>query len=341
MRVTRLVSENKVWDEFVRGAQGGSIFHTTKWKRVIERVFGFHSHYLAVSDGDRMVGCLPLFFVKNLIAGRALLSVPFGVEGGICASTDEASQLLFAEARTLADDLRADYVEFRHAHHSPLSLPLKELYVTFERELFPDLDKNMEAIPRKQRRMVRQGEKAGLRSTLEGIEGLNGFYDIYAESVRNLGTPVFPYRYFEAVMEELAAEAKILTVWYEGIRVGAVLTFFYGDRVMPFYGGALKAYRAHAVNDFMYWALMRLGCERGYRLFDFGRSKVGTGAYDFKRHWGFEPRPLPYQYYLRQGASLPNVSPTNAKLKPFIEIWKRLPLGITNLVGPRIIKYFP
>jgi FemAB-related protein (PEP-CTERM system-associated) len=341
MQVTRLAGETKVWDEFVRGAPHGSLFHTTKWKRVIERTFGFQSHYLAVSDGDRMVGCLPLFFVKSLFAGRALLSVPFGVAGGICASTEEATQLLFDEARRLADDLRADYIELRHAHSSPLSLPVKELYVTFERELWPDVDKNMEAIPRKQRRMVRQGEKHRLRSTLEGVEGLRGFYNVYAESVRNLGTPVFPYCYFEAVMEELSEEARILTVWHEHVRVGAVLTFFYGDRVMPFYGGALKAYRAHAVNDFMYWELMRVGCEQGYRLFDFGRSKVGTGAYHFKRHWGFEPRPLPYQYYLRAGGGMPNVSPTNAKLKPFIEIWKRLPLGLANLIGPRIIKYFP
>jgi FemAB-related protein (PEP-CTERM system-associated) len=309
--------------------------------RVIERSFEFRSYYMSAFTDNEMVGCLPLFFVNNLVTSRALLSVPFGVAGGLCAVTEEASLELFREAKMLADELSANYVEFRHSQPSLLPLAIKELYVTFERELSPDVDKNLEAIPRKQRRMVRQGEKHGLRSSIEGLEGLPGFYDIYAESVRNLGTPVFPYRYFQVMMEELAEEAKILTVWMQGRRVGAVLTFFYGNRVLPFYGGALRAFRSYAVNDFMYWELMRVATERGYRIFDFGRSKVGTGAYDFKRHWGFEPRPLPYQYYLREGVSMPNVSPTNVKLKPLIEVWKRLPLGVANLVGPRIIKYFP
>ncbi|RMH37818.1 MAG: FemAB family PEP-CTERM system-associated protein [Nitrospirae bacterium] len=336
-------SDQDKWDAYVNGSPYGTIFHRTGWRHALEAVFPYRSMYLAAYDGEKLCGCLPLFHVKSVIAGQALLSVPFGVGGGLCAESPEVVACLLEHVRALAHDLQVEYVELRHGHnHWHLDLPSKsDLYVNFERPIDPDVEANMAAIPRKQRRMIRQGSKYGFTSTLDGKEALPDFYRVYAHSVRNLGTPVFPYRYFVALMDAFPDEARILSVWHEGARVAGVLTFFFRDRVMPYYGGAYKAYYAHAVNDFMYWELMRIACERGYRRFDFGRSKRGTGPYEFKRHWGFAPVPLEYHYLLCRRKTIPNISPSNTKFQPFIALWKRLPQSVANAVGPWLIRYFP
>ncbi|WNM63990.1 FemAB family XrtA/PEP-CTERM system-associated protein [Candidatus Nitrospira neomarina] len=333
--------EEKLWDDFVDRSPQGTFFHLIGWKKVIEKTFGYRSCYLAAYDDCGICGCLPLFQVKNIICGNALISVPFGVTGGICADNSVAVNSLLHRAQELAEELGADYIELRQASPCGVDLPEKDLYVTFERELESDADKNMAAIPRKQRRMIRQGMKHDLVSSVNGKESIPLFYEIYAHSVHNLGTPVFPYKYFQCLMEIFEEKVRIHTVWHQETPVAAVLTFFYKNRVMPHYSGALKSYFHFAVNDFMYWELMKYGCEHGFTIFDFGRSKRGTGSFDFKRHWGFEPLPLPYQYSLHKQKEIPNVSPTNSKFKPFIALWKKLPLPIANIVGPHLIRYVP
>lgn len=336
-----LKDEGKHWDDYVERSSLGTFFHLTGWKRVIERTYGYSSIYLYALDQAQVVGCLPLFHVKARWFSNALISVPFAVCGGLCAEEQRVSEALFRRACELGSELGVDYIEFRHVQGHHLTLSTKDLYVTFERPIYDDLEKNMAAIPRKQRRMIRQGEKFGLTSTLGGIEDLHDFYNLYAHSLRNLGTPVFPYAFFKNLMEEFGNRCRILSVWHEGRKTAAVLTFLYKDRVMPYYAGAHKDFFRYAVNDFMYWELMRYGCEKGYKIFDFGRSRKGTGSYDFKRHWGFEPRPLQYQYYMPHGGAMPNVSPSNPKFRLFIWIWKHLPISLTKVIGPRIVRHLP
>lgn len=334
-------ANEKAWDQYVQGMTGGTFFHLTGWKRVVEKSFGHQAHYLCVEEGGLIKGVLPLFYVKSLLFGRSLVSVPFGVYGGIVADSQEVGGTLLETAKKLVPELQVAYLELRHIEKNGFDLPAKNLYVTFRREIYKDLDQNMAAIPRKQRRMIRQGIKHGLTSTLGGPELLPQFYNVYAHSVRNLGTPVFPYAYFRNLMEEFGEHCRILSVWYRGKMVGAVMTFFYKDQVMPYYGGALRDYFAYAVNDFMYWELMRYGCEQGYRIFDFGRSRQGTGSFDFKRHWGFESKPLFYQCHLNRSCTAPNLSPSNPRFKLWIAAWKRLPLSVTKLIGPMIVRSIP
>lgn len=341
MKVALYRDEEKMWDEYIHRSSQGTFFHRIGWKRVIEETFGYPCIYLYADDHGTIRGCLPLFHVKSRWFGNTLISVPFGVYGGVCADDPSAAEAILKQAREVANELGVDYVELRHTKGTGLDLHVKDLYVTFEREIYTDLDKNMEVIPRKQRRMIRQGIKHGLTSKIGGSEFLLKFYDIYAQSLRNLGTPMFPYVYFKHLMEEFGEQCRILSVWHQEKMVAAVMTFFYKDRVMPFYGGALKEYVCYAVNDFMYWELMRYGCEKGYKVFDFGRSRKGSGSFDFKRHWGFEPKPLPYQYYLPRGGTIPNISPANPKFKLFIAMWKRLPVPVTKVLGPRILRYLP
>jgi len=159
--------------------------------------------------------------------------------------------------------------------------------------------------------------------------------------VRSLGTPVFPFRLFEQMLMEFGTNCRILGVFREGRMAAGVMTLFFRDQVMPYYGGALASELRYAVNDFMYWKLLCYGAERGYKVFDFGRSKKRTGAYDFKRHWGFEPTPLAYEYVLGTVREMPNLSPANPKFALPIEIWKRLPLPVTQWLGPKLIQFFP
>lgn len=341
MEIRVLAGETVDWDAFVRSTPGGTPFHLIAWKRAIERTFGHRAHYLMAVRAGGLEGVLPLFEVRGLLGGRGLVSVPYGVYGGICASSDPARGALLAAARDLARRRGADYVELRHRAGQTIDgLPTKSLYVTFSRALGPSDEENLNAIPRKQRRMTRQGAKHGLRAE-HGLRHLDAFWDVYAQSVHALGSPVFPLRLFHAIAHEFGKECELLTVWKDQQLLSGVLSLFYEDQVLPYYGGARPDALPYAVNDFMYWELTCHAARAGSRTFDFGRSREGTGAYNFKRHWGFEPVPLPYQYVLSEGSRMPDVSPSNRKLGLAVRAWKRLPLPLTKVVGPRLTRYLP
>jgi FemAB-related protein (PEP-CTERM system-associated) len=231
-------------------------------------------------------------------------------------------------------------VELRHRRDAGLGLPTKALYVTFARAISADDEANARAIPGKQRRMTRQGSRYGLRAEI-GRDHLDEVYAIYARSVRDLGSPVFPRRLFSALMEHFDKDCQLLTVWRNDRMVAGVLTLFHEDQVLPYYGGARPEALPCAVNDFMYWELMRYAARRGCRVFDFGRSREGTGAYHFKRHWGFTPVPLPYQYVLLTRAGLPDLSPSNPRFRLAMATWKRLPVAVTRVVGPFLTRFLP
>lgn len=340
MEIREVGSEAAEWDAFVRASGTGSPFHLFAWKRAVQAAFGHRPHYLMAVRGGGVEGVLPLFEVRGLLGGRALISVPYAVYGGICADTPAAREALLAAAAERARRRGAGYVELRHRAGQEMELPTKSLYVTFSRPISASEEENLEAIPRKQRRMTRQGTKYGLRAEI-GMQHLDTFYEIYAASVHSLGSPVFPRRLFHSLVAEFGKECELLTVWRNDRMLSGVLTLLYEDQALPYYGGAVREALQYAVNDFMYWELMCHVARAGYRVFDFGRSREGTGAYNFKRHWGFEPRPLPYQYALLGGATMPNMSPSNPKMRLAVETWKRLPLSLTKRAGPLLTRFLP
>lgn len=344
MNIHSLTSHNLLevdaWDRFVRSSPDGTVFHLSAWKRVVERAYRLTPHYLIASESNELRAVLPLFELKGLLSGHVLVSVMYGVYGGLCGADARARQALLEEARKLAIRLGVRYVELRHLHEPVPDLPTKSLYSAFAKPLDPDPEVNLAAIPRKQRRMVRQGIKNGLEAR-RGWEYLDQFYEVFVVNKRRLGSPAFPRQVFEAVRDYFDKDAELLTVWHEDRLVAGVISFFYEDRVMPFYGAALPEAFRLAANDFMYWELMRQACLDGYRVFDFGRSREGTGPYDFKRHWGFEPKPLSYQYVMVNGGEIPNISPGNSRLHLFIETWKRLPLPVTKWIGPALTRWLP
>jgi FemAB-related protein (PEP-CTERM system-associated) len=324
------------WDGFVDACPEATFFHRAGWKEVIERAFGHKTWFLYVENNGRIEGVLPLAQVKSLLFGHSLVSLPFCVYGGIAANTEAARKALHQQAQELATSLQVGHLEYRNMHAKQTDWVTKDLYVTFRKEISADEETNMLAIPRKQRAMVRKGIKAGLQGEIDGH--VDRFFDAYATSVHRLGTPVFAKKYFRILKEVFGDDCEVLTITREGRTVSSVLSFYFRDEVLPYYGGGTSEAREVAGNDFMYWELMRRAALRGIKVFDFGRSKVGTGAFDFKKNWGFEPQPLPYAYQLHRAKALPDNNPLNPKYQRFISLWQRLPLQVANVLGPHIVK---
>jgi FemAB-related protein (PEP-CTERM system-associated) len=340
IQVDELTTELGDWDAFVRASDQGSPFHLTAWKQAVQETFGHRSHYLIARRDGAIDGVLPLFAVRTLSGARALISVPYGVYGGLCAGSPAASRALLDAATDLGRRQKVAYIELRQRQDLGFGLPTKADYVTFCRPISTSDADNARAIPRKQRRMTRLGASAGLQPVL-GHDHLDAVYDLYAENVRALGSPVFPRRLFHALVAAFDKECQVLSVWREDRLMAGVLTLFYQDQVLPYYGAAVRHGARYAASDFMYWELMRHAGRAGFRVFDFGRSRVGSGSYDFKRHWGFEPSPLPYQYVLFGGRAMPRLSPSNPRFQLAARIWRRLPLAVTKRLGPVLTRHIP
>ena len=329
------------WDAFVMQHEQGTLFHLIVWQRIIARSFGYRPLYLAAMDEGEIRGVLPLFLVANPLTGRTLISTPFAVYGGICAADQPAHDALIEAASALAQKQKVEYLELRLREPDPSTgFPIKELYVSFDTAIDPDPERLMKALPRDTRYMIRKGQKAGLRAT-RGHEHLDIFYEIYAQSVRNLGTPVFAKKFFRIVLEELGESAEISVIWKDQIAVSSVLSFRFRDWILPYYGGSTLEGRQCAANNFMYWELLESARQRGIRNFDFGRSKLGTGSYSFKSDWNMRERPLPYQFYLVKRREMPNFSPANPRFKRITELWKKMPFPLTKVFGPALVKLFP
>jgi FemAB-related protein (PEP-CTERM system-associated) len=329
------------WDAYVLHHEQGTLFHLTSWQRIIARAFGYKPHYLAATEDGSVRGVLPLFMVSNPLMGRALISTPFAVYGGICASDQAAHDALLNAASNLAHEHKVEYLELRLREGAPASgFETKNLYVTFQTAIEPDADRLLKGLPRDTRYMIRKGQKAGLQAT-RGNQQVDTFYEIYAQSVRNLGTPVFSKKFFRIILEELGGDAEISVIWHGETAVASVLSFRFRDWILPYYGGSTLAGRNCAANNFMYWELLESARQRGIRNFDFGRSKLGTGSYDFKSDWNMQERPLPYQFHLVRRREMPNFSPANPRFKRVTELWKRIPFPVTKFIGPALVKLFP
>jgi FemAB-related protein (PEP-CTERM system-associated) len=330
-------ADRAAWNAFVQAQPEGTFFHLAEWEDVLKRAFGHRPHYLLAERDSELVGVLPLAEVRSLLFGHSLVSTPFCVYGGIVAADPATFKALEDAACELARSLGVDHLEMRNRRRSHPDWPVKDLYVTFRKIIDPDSEKNMLAIPRKQRAMVRKGIKEELRVEIDA--SVDRHYDMYSESLRNLGTPVFSKRYLQILQETFGNACDIVTILKEDRAVASVLNFYFRDEVLPYYGGGTSEARAVAGNDFMYWQVMERAREKGYRLFDYGRSKKGTGAYDFKTYWGFEPEQLHYEYFLVKRREMPNLSPTNPKFGKAIELWRKLPLRLTQLLGPPVARY--
>ena len=330
--------DDERWERFVSTCPEATFFHRIGWREIFADVLRHRPRYLLAERGPHVVGVLPLVETRSWLFGRALVSLPFAVYGGVAARDDEARRALHQAAVELGRAIGADHLELRNVRASELAWPRQDLYVTFRKTLEPDVEANMLAIPRKQRAMVRKGIQRELRSEIE--HDTSRFFDLYADNQHRHGTPAHAKRYFEALKRVFGDDCEVLTVYSaQGVPLSGVMSFYFRDEVLPYYAGDVPAARDLAANDFKYWELMRRACERRLCVFDYGRSKRGTGSFDFKKNWGFEPAPLHYEYQLYTRDAVPQNNPSNPKYRAAIDVWRRLPRGVVNTVGPVLARH--
>jgi FemAB-related protein (PEP-CTERM system-associated) len=331
-------ADESAWRDYVANCPQATFFHRYEWRSIIESVFRHRTHHLLAEQGGRIVGVLPLAEVRSRLFGHSLASLPFAAYGGAAADSPQIGSLLIDEAAGLATQLGVSHLELRNLAPAKPEWPRQDLYVTYRKQLLSDVEANMLAIPRKQRAMVRKSIQRGLAAEID--PDVSRFFDVYADNVHRHGTPGFSRRYFETLREVFGADCEVLTVLGPDRQpVSSVLSFYWRDEVLPYYAGDMPAARELAANDFKYWELMRRSVERGIKVFDYGRSKRGSGSFDFKKNWGFEATPLAYEYKLLKRDSIPQNNPANPKYDAAIKLWRRLPRSVVNTIGPMISRH--
>jgi FemAB-related protein (PEP-CTERM system-associated) len=327
-------------DQFVKACPEGTFFHLSGWKRIVERVMKRRCFWLIARRESRICGVFPIGEVRNRIFGDCLVSLPLAVYGGVCAEDRDAYFRLLEAGRDLATRLRSKYLEMRNRTEPfETGLPGRDLYVTFTQDLSPGPEKLLKALPRDTRYAVRKSQKAGLVWTEDLTD--DEFYEIYAQSVHRLGTPVFPRELFLSLRTEFPNSCRLFGVRKGKVAIAGVFCFYFRGEVIPYYGGSIAGTNKDSPNNFMYWSLIEQSCREGYRSFDFGRSKKGTGSFHFKSAWSMQVTELPYRYQLVTAKEIPHLSPVDPKFQLPIAIWKRLPLSWTKVLGPGIIRWIP
>ena len=326
-------------DAFVQDHAGGTIFHRPQWSRAVERGCRQPAHYLVAERAGAIVGCLPLSEVRSPLFGNAMVSVGFATAGGILADSDACAEGLAEAGWRLVRERGCASLELRGGPLPPGWSESSGTYANFAADLPRDRDALLASIPRRQRAEVRRALGFGLEVTI-GTDAAHrdAHYRVYAESVRNLGTPVFPRALFEAALDAFGASAWIILIAKEGRPLASMLGFDHLGMCQPYWGGGTLEARQWRANDLIYFEVMAQGIERGCTRADFGRSKIGSGPWARKRIWDFEETPLVYGVRTVGGERPRAVNPLDPKYRLKVAAWQRLPLWVANRVGPFIAR---
>ncbi len=326
------------WDAFVAASPHAAGYHEWAWRTVIERSFGHECLYLVARQHGRIEGVLPLVVIRSRLFGRTMTSLPFVNYGGVVANNGEAAYALIDAAGEAARHRGCRHVELRHFDRQFADLPYKQHKVTMRLALQPGM---WDRIDRKVRNQVRKAEKSQLTLERGGAELLADFYTVFARNMRDLGTPVYSRRLFEEVLRAFPGRARILSVKLKDVPVAAGLTYRTGPLVEVPWASSIREYNSLCPNHLLYWGAIEAAVADGCTTFDFGRSTPDEGTYKFKEQWGASPVPLHWEYRLMHDGGLPDQSPKNPKFRMMIDVWKRCPLWLTNVLGPRIVKWIP
>ncbi len=319
-------------DKYVFAHPEGSVFHLSGWMTALQRGFGFTPHCLVAHEQDRLVGVLPLALVRRPPFASAIISVPGGVYGGVLADDAAISRRLEDAAAELARGTGVAWLELRNRDEGREDWPVSRDYCRFGFALQADTAAVLAGIPRKRRAEIRKG--AGNDLVVEQDSTVDRFYRLYARGVRDLGSPVFPRAWFQALLAQFPGAVEVTIVLHRNEPVLGLMSFRFRDQVLPYYVGALPQARALRAFDHVYWDLACRAAADGCRWFDFGRSILGSGACESKQTWGLVPQPLAYRYCLVRAREVPHLNPDNPLLRPAVAAWRRLPLPLANRLGP-------
>lgn len=329
------------WDAFVSRHAGASFYHRFAWKRINEEVLGHETFFLAALQGETVVGIFPLVLIRSRLFGRILCSMPFVNYGGPCADDATTAQALLREAQSIADAHKVDYLEIRSLQPpvGPLETSLHKVSMTIQ--LDPDPEKLFAAFDGKHRKNVRRAYKNGFEVRVSGAEQLDAFFSVMAQSWREHGTPILSKSAFGAVANTFGDNARIFVAYQGELAVAAALTGYHNGVVEGLWAGSLASHRAQQPNYVLYWEMIKHACETKNTVFHLGRSTAGSGAETFKTKWNADAKQLYWQYYLPGGGALPQLNVDNPKYRLAINVWRRLPVKLTTMIGPLLAHSIP
>lgn len=327
------------WDAYVQACPSSTMCHQFAWKEIIERAYGHSTYYLLANRAETVVGILPLVLVQRPVLGASLTSMPFMDYGGVCADDADTAHFLVEQARILMRDRKSRSLELRQCDSSLRLGTSREDKVSMILDLSPGSESIWKALPAKVRNQVRKAEKSGLTVCVGGVELLDDFYDIFVVNMRDLGSPVHGKTFFLEMCWALGDSVRVTLVRDGQRTVGGLIALFFKDTMLVPWASSLREYFSKCPNNLLYWDAIQDGCKRGYAKFDFGRSSIGSGTYDFKKQWGAQPKQLYWEVLSMDGALGSTVSAGDSKYRLVLEVWRRLPLSMTRIIGPKIRKY--
>ncbi len=330
------------WAELRRRCVAPSPSLRNEWLAILRDGLGHKPYCIEVRRGTATVGLLPLSFLHTRLFGKFLVGMPYLNIGGVIAEDESVATRLIDQAVKLADELDVRYLELRHDRrwpHPALGAESTQK-VHMRLDLPADADELWRSFKPKVRNQIRKAEQHGLTVDWGGHELLDDFYRVFAINMRDLGTPVFGRRLFATILDHLGEDAEICVVRHHGAAC-AVGMLLHGEGIAETpSASSLRQHNALNGNMLLYWSFLRRAIERNQRLFDFGRTTVGSNTHRFKAQWGAQPHPAVWQYYVRQG-SVGEMRPDNPKLQRRIAVWKKLPVWLTRLAGPHIVRGIP
>lgn len=331
----------EAWDRYVMAQPRASGYHLWRWMDIIAGAFGHRARRLAAESPSGIAGVLPLVFFESRVFGRFAVSIPFLNYGGVLADSPAVERLLLDEAIRECRRFRARHLELRHTvQHFP-DLASKRHKVAMTLALAPDCERQWQALDRKVRNLIRKAEKCGLRTSDGGARMIPAFYRVFARNMRDLGTPVYSRAFFEHIVQHYPERTRVFGVWNGDRPVAASIVCWHGNTIEVPWASSLREFNRHAPNMLLYWSMLRFAIQHGFTTFDFGRSTPDGGTYHFKRQWGAAPADLVWEYWTAPGEPVPDLSPGNPKFARAIDVWQRLPVQVTNLIGPHIARNLP
>lgn len=330
------------WDAYV-DKSGASFFHYSRWRHLIKNVFGHDSYYLYLTNvHNQITGILPLIRLKSILFGDFLISMPYFNYGGVVADSIDDEKRLLDDAEQLRVTLGCSHVELRETvDRTSNKLAVKTDKVMMLLNLPDNPDVLWRAIGAKRRNQINKASKSGPEFVVGGIELLDEFYAVFSNNMRDLGTPVYSKKFFRSIIEEFPENVFIAVVRFNGQPAGTGFLIGYKYWLEIPWASTLRKYHKYALNMFLYWQILQTAIEKGYRVFDFGRSSKDSGTLKFKSQWGAAQEQLYWNYLMPNGENLPEINPNNPKYDLAIKVWKKLPLFVANVVGPPIVKRLP
>jgi serine/alanine adding enzyme len=329
------------WDAYVASAPTSCLYHQYRWRHVVRSVFERETFYFAARRAGRICGVLPIVRLKSSLFGDFLVSMPYFNYGGVIGDSTAVEQQLVARGCALAQELGVSHLELRH--RAPVSevLPARTDKVTLLLDLPASADALWKAQAAKVRAQVKRPQREGATCASGGAELLGEFYRVFAENMRDLGTPVYPKRFFASILEAFPEEARIFVVRLAGAPVAAGFVIGHRRVLEIPWASSLRRANPIGVNMLLYWSILEFACERGYATFDFGRCTPDSGTFRFKKQWGARSEQLHWHYWMREAGELPRLNHSNPKYEAAVAAWRRLPLAVANTLGPLLIRNLP